>query len=269
LPQGTTSFSPTILPALVNSAERKSAQEDRKAARYDANKAREEQMAFDIWRTLRQEDQNIEQLDSTFRQAAVSAARDDLINGRTTSFEGSVEAYMRLFGKGKAASASSSDVAKIMAQIRGGDVAAVTALQNAMPAAESRPVAESRPAAESRPVAPAAADTRPAAGTIPPVGKKPTVVLREKADSKVKAQKTAQQEERAGWVRKFLYSEVPQEVLVAIENRLGDKADEQAVIDAILSNWDAASRRANQSRSRSSAGPATIVLEAAKAAAGK
>jgi hypothetical protein len=118
-------------------------------------------------------------------------------------------------------------------------------------------------------VAPAAADTRPAAGTIPPVGKKPSVVLREKADSKVKAQKTAQQEERAGWVRKFLYSEVPQEVLVAIENRLGDKADEQAVIDAILSNWDAASRRANQSRSRSSAGPATIVLEAAKAAAGK
>lgn len=115
---------------------------DRQNFQAQAAKADQDKMAFDVWKTLRAEDNDVKQLDSQFRAQALALAREDFTAGRTNSFEGSIEAYLKLFGRANtAAKSGSEDLKSALDAIKGGDFSRLDEIRSAAPAAESRPTA--------------------------------------------------------------------------------------------------------------------------------
>ncbi len=113
---------------------------DRQNFQAQATKADQDKLAFEVWKTLRAEDNDVKQLDSQFRAQAVALAREDLTAGRTNSFEGSIEAYLKLFGRANtAAKSGSEDLKSALDAIKGGDFSRLDEIRSAAPAAESRP----------------------------------------------------------------------------------------------------------------------------------
>lgn len=266
LPEGTLLADPAVVEAAQRSRSETRADERFNIDRVDRNnledrrvKAEETKTAFDIWRTLRSEDADVRNLDSQFRAKSLELAREDVAAGRSNSFEGSIEAYMKLFGRAETqARGGAGSVREVLDAIKGGDFSRLDELRALpAPAAESRPttVAESRPT-EKR-------DT-----VKPPAGASITTKRKEATTAAVNEGERRIQSDRLRSVVAALDS-IPDDVIAAIETKLGGSADEQAVVSELLKHWDAASKKANASRFRTVAGPAAIALEAAKIAAGR
>jgi len=233
---------------------------DRQDFQKQAAKADQDKLAFEVWKTLRAEDNDVRNLDSQFRAQAVALAREDLTAGRTNSFEGSIEAYLKLFGRANtAAKSGSEDLKSALDAIKGGDFSRLDEIRSAAPAAESRP-AESRPTASQASTA--------AEGKIPPPGKAISAIRKEAASKQLSEGESRIKTDRVRSIKAAI-KDIPDDLISAIESKLGGSADEQAVIDELLKHWDAASKKANASRSRTAAGPGSIVAEAAKIAAGR
>jgi hypothetical protein len=182
----------------------------------------------------------------------------DVAAGRSNSFEGSIEAYLKLFGRAETqARGGSGEVRAALDAIKGGDFSRLDELRAIpAPAAESRPttVAESRPTEKRDTVKP------PAGASITTKRKEAATTAKNEGERRI-------QSDRLRSVVASLDS-IPDNVISAIEAKLGGTPDEQAVVSELLKHWDEASKKANASRFRTVAGPSAIALEAAKIAAG-
>ncbi len=196
---------------------------DRQNFQARAQQADESKQAFEVWRTLRAENADVRNLDSQFRAQAVQLARDDMTAGRTTSFEGSVEEYLKLFGRaGAAAKSGSVDMREALEAVKSGDFSRLDELRTAAPAApESRPT-DSRPTGRSN-------------GQVPPFGavgggKASAIEQREKSRSDAAAQ-------RDEAVRKDIASRVDD--LDDNELRKFEGMSRDEVVDAVLAEYRA------------------------------
>lgn len=201
----------------------------------------------------------------TKRSAAAAALATQEKQGG--DFGGHVNEWLKVFGYAEGIAAFDGTVKQVLDDFNNGEATAdevKAAVAPVLSQSDSRPT--SRPTGGLPAIG---AESRPTGGTIPPIGKQKLTEKRSaKAASEVAAARTKIDTEREGYVRQFI-DEIPSDVVAAIEARLGDSADEDAVVREILRNWKEGDRRANRSRTRSVAGPSTIVTEAAKAAAGR
>lgn len=146
LPEGTLLADPAVVEVAQRSRSEARADERFNVDRIDRNnlearrvKSEEDKMAFDIWRTLRSEDADVRNLDSQFRAKSLELAREDVAAGRSNSFEGSIEAYLKLFGRAETqARGGSGEVRAALDAIKGGDFSRLDELR-AIPAPTSRP----------------------------------------------------------------------------------------------------------------------------------
>lgn len=146
LPEDTLFADPAVVEAAQRNRSEAAADRRFEASRVDQNnlearrvKSEEDKMAFDIWRTLRSEDADVRNLDSQFRAKSLELAREDVASGRSNSFEGSIEAYLKLFGRAETqARGGSGEVRAALDAIKGGDFSRLDELR-AIPAPASRP----------------------------------------------------------------------------------------------------------------------------------
>lgn len=195
----------------------------------EARKSEENKLAFDVWRTLRSENADVRNLDSQFRAQAVQLAHNDVANGRTNSFEGSVEEYLKLFGRASAAAKGGSvDMREALDAVKTGDFSRLDELRTAADVAAPRQAGTLTPIGGSF-------DGSGARVSPPPTPR--SGILAAEVEARTNAQGAARQKAARAFLTGLPTRDL-REIKDAFERNGGDSSDDASVLAFVASAMD-------------------------------